>query len=67
MQTQFQIRGYGVFPTPLQILTVETGGAAIYEYFNSEQNYKETLKFALQELRPTNRRQVLFVIPGDKK
>jgi hypothetical protein len=67
MQTQFQVRGYGVFPTPVQTLTVDTGGAPFYEFFSDEQDYKQTLRFALQELRPSNRRQVLFVIPGSKK
>lgn len=65
--TQFKAYGFGVFPTPPQVVTLDTGGTPFYEYFKDEVEYKSTLQYALSNLRVVNSRQVLFVIPGGKR
>jgi len=65
--TQFKAYGFGVFPTSMQSIVVDTGEAPIAEYFKSPQDYEQVLQFALENLSKDNRRQVLFVIPGGRK
>lgn len=65
--TQFKAYGFGVFPTPPQVVTLATDGTPFYEYFKDEVEYKSTLQYTLSNLRVSNSRQVLFLIPGGKK
>lgn len=64
---QFTAYGVGNFPTSMQKIVIDSGITSIAEHFDSPQSYKQTLQFALEQLPPTNRKQVLFLILGGKQ